>query len=590
MPSLLGPINQTPYIGGQTPSLLAVDAAGLQTTWKVNLSAIAAPTVMDDSNAGYAVGSRWYYGASIYECTSATVGAAVWTSSDPAGTAAAAVSAHASLTTGIHGLAITAGQTLTVTTGGTLGSAAYTASTDYAAAAHVHSGTYVAISGDTMTGGLTITTTSTQLTLKHSTGLQTTLRTGDDGYLTIVPSGGVVNVTGGLWATYTTATAISGTSTEGYGVYGISRDSTGLYGESTLSGTGVYGTSGRGRAGHFGRNNVAGTAATAVVEIVQDSAISDTNPALRVQQDGTGDILQLYDGATKAVWVADGGQLNVLGTASQQKWLYDSLNYVTTTVSSVGAMTFASVSATSVGAFSFSNPVTITSTTEPQFTLTNGTGTATMSVSATGVCTFNAAGAGAGFSYSDNVGIGMAPAAYKLSVYGAGGFGTEAGGCVVQRYFANIGEVLGADVTGNVFNPLQFRTGSSPSVYLDTSGNVDVGTTTSSGKLTVESTTTQAAFRYDANNYATWTVGATGLMTLSGASTAGTTHGIKIGDSTSYLLSFWNATPIVQPTTAFTEATFTENAGGTTVNENSTFGGYTLQQIVAALRAVGLLA
>ena len=35
----------------------------------------------------------------------------------------------------VHGLAITAGQTLTVTTGGTIGSAAYTASTDYATAA-----------------------------------------------------------------------------------------------------------------------------------------------------------------------------------------------------------------------------------------------------------------------------------------------------------------------------------------------------------------------------------------------------------------------------------------------------------------------
>ncbi len=43
-----------------------------------------------------------------------------------------AVSTHAALTTGIHGLAITAGQTLTVTTGGTLGSAAYTASSIYA--------------------------------------------------------------------------------------------------------------------------------------------------------------------------------------------------------------------------------------------------------------------------------------------------------------------------------------------------------------------------------------------------------------------------------------------------------------------------
>lgn len=44
------------------------------------------------------------------------------------------VSTHAAITTGVHGLAITAGQTLTVATGGTLGSAAYTASTAYDAA------------------------------------------------------------------------------------------------------------------------------------------------------------------------------------------------------------------------------------------------------------------------------------------------------------------------------------------------------------------------------------------------------------------------------------------------------------------------
>lgn len=79
---------------------------------------------------------------------------------DALGTASSAVSAHASLTTGVHGLAITAGQTLTVTTGGTLGSAAYTAASAYAPAStvsfpgfgtdhthaaygdHTHSGTY----------------------------------------------------------------------------------------------------------------------------------------------------------------------------------------------------------------------------------------------------------------------------------------------------------------------------------------------------------------------------------------------------------------------------------------------------------------
>jgi hypothetical protein len=70
----------------------------------------------------------------------------------------------------------------------------------------------------------------------------------------------------------------------------------------------------------------------------------------------------------------------------------------------------------------------------------------------------------------------------------------------------------------------------------------------------------------------------------------GTTTGTKIGTATTQKLSFWNATPIVQPTTGVAEATFTENAGGTAINVDSTFGGYTLQQVVQALQSIGLLA
>ena len=70
----------------------------------------------------------------------------------------------------------------------------------------------------------------------------------------------------------------------------------------------------------------------------------------------------------------------------------------------------------------------------------------------------------------------------------------------------------------------------------------------------------------------------------------GTTTGTKIGTATSQKLSLWNSTPIVQPTTAHAEAAFTENSGGTAVNVDSTFGGYTLQQIVQALQDIGALA
>lgn len=68
-----------------------------------------------------------------------------------------------------------------------------------------------------------------------------------------------------------------------------------------------------------------------------------------------------------------------------------------------------------------------------------------------------------------------------------------------------------------------------------------------------------------------------------------TTTGTKIGTATSQKLSFWNATPIVQPTTAVTGSTMTANSG-TAVNDASTWDGYTIGQIVKALRNIGALA
>lgn len=69
----------------------------------------------------------------------------------------------------------------------------------------------------------------------------------------------------------------------------------------------------------------------------------------------------------------------------------------------------------------------------------------------------------------------------------------------------------------------------------------------------------------------------------------GTTTGSKIGTATSQKLSFWNAAPIVQPTTAIAAATFAANTSGI-VDDTATFDGYTIGQIVKALRNVGLLA
>lgn len=71
------------------------------------------------------------------------------------------------------------------------------------------------------------------------------------------------------------------------------------------------------------------------------------------------------------------------------------------------------------------------------------------------------------------------------------------------------------------------------------------------------------------------------------AAGGGTLRDIMIGVSGNKI-GFLGTTAIAKPTTAFTTATFVANAG-TAVNDASTFDGYTIKQVVAALRAFGLL-
>lgn len=68
-----------------------------------------------------------------------------------------------------------------------------------------------------------------------------------------------------------------------------------------------------------------------------------------------------------------------------------------------------------------------------------------------------------------------------------------------------------------------------------------------------------------------------------------TTTGSKIGVTTSDKLAFWNTTPIVQPTTAYTAATFAANTSGIS-DDTATWDSYTIGAIVGALRGVGILA
>lgn len=77
---------------------------------------------------------------------------------------------------------------------------------------------------------------------------------------------------------------------------------------------------------------------------------------------------------------------------------------------------------------------------------------------------------------------------------------------------------------------------------------------------------------------------------LGGIELSAGANGIELNNtSTSTALGFFKS-PVSQQTTGTAEAAFIENAGGAVANVDSTFGGYTLQQVVQALRNYGLLA
>lgn len=120
-------------------------------------------------------------------------------------------------------------------------------------------------------------------------------------------------------------------------------------------------------------------------------------------------------------------------------------------------------------------------------------------------------------------------------------------------------------------------------------------------------TSQQLKVAYDSSNHAGFTVASNGDLTIALTGTTptvkfstkvqlsdvdlvlGTTTGSKIGSTSSQKLAFWGKTPIVQPTTAIARTVHT-SVGGTVINDNDTFGGYTLDQAITALINCGILA
>jgi len=162
-----------------------------------------------------------------------------------------------------------------------------------------------------------------------------------------------------------------------------------------------------------------------------------------------------------------------------------------------------------------------------------------------------------------------------------------------------------SDLDTGVYNPaanqLGITTGGTARLIIDASGQIRASSLGSAGApvITFDSDSNTGIYSPGADQLAVSTNGTQRLLFESGGDinipdagdiTVGTTTGTKIGTATSQKIGFYNTTPVVQPTTGVAEAPFVENSGGTAINVDSTFGGYTIQQVVQALQNVGLLA
>lgn len=138
-------------------------------------------------------------------------------------------------------------------------------------------------------------------------------------------------------------------------------------------------------------------------------------------------------------------------------------------------------------------------------------------------------------------------------------------------------------------------TGSSALSLMDLSGTWNTSGTPTLIKANVTDTASNAAsllMDLQTGGTSRFNVAKTGTVTLVDAANVvvGTSTGTKIGTATSQKIGFWNAAPIVQPTTGVAAATVAATGAGDVVAASTTFDGYTIPQIVKAMRNAGLLA
>jgi len=216
---------------------------------------------------------------------------------------------------------------------------------------------------------------------------------------------------------------------------------------------------------------------------------------------------------------------------------------------------------------------TVTPTANRTISFPNATGTVALVAGSSGQLLYNASGANAGAS----------TLTYDGSIL-------TSSGRFINSYNAT------ASSPAKAFTGTWFTGGTStttkPQVVIEPTGTTSTSWSTSGTGFGINAASGFAGRLLDLqiNGTSEWSWSNT-TFTIADANdiAVGTTTGTKIGTATTQKLSFWNKSPVVQPTTAISAATFVVNSGGS-IHPTSTFDGYTIAQVVAALRSVGILA
>lgn len=221
-------------------------------------------------------------------------------------------------------------------------------------------------------------------------------------------------------------------------------------------------------AGSSGNTVIAGTASITGDVTVNTNKFTVTASSGNTVIAGTADI----SGVTNIGSAGSNAKLNVLSTTEQVRVLYDASNYYTTTVSSIGEVTFNAVGSDT--SFNFSDKVVSTA----GLTVSGGDTIIIAPSGTNNVLVKSASGNSSGLIINNNA---STDAVSLINFYNA---------------------------------PMIFGINNTEYVRI-TGGNVGIGTgSTVSAKLHSLSTTEQLRLGYDASNYLSTTVSSSGLVTL----------------------------------------------------------------------------